>query len=131
MWGVGTLSLFCLQKGESASCREASGISRLATHHGGREQCGTTKPRLSPVTAVDLASAYYDVRQYDEAKAANERVLELKPAFAAAPFVSGQAPERQRNYAEAIARCLDAAKAVGLDPGIIAALGRASVVLRI
>ncbi|MBC7677014.1 MAG: hypothetical protein H7173_13340 [Rhodoferax sp.] len=80
---------------------------------------------LSPVTAADLASAYYYVRQYDEAKAANERVLELDPAFVMSLFVDGQALERQGKYAEAITRCLDAVKVAGRDPGIIAVLGYA------
>ena len=80
---------------------------------------------LSPVTAADLASAFYYVRQYDEAKAANERVLELDPAFVASLFVSGQALERQGKYAEAITRCLDAVKVARRDPGIIAVLGYA------
>ena len=80
---------------------------------------------LSPVTAADLASAYYYVRQYDEAKAANERVLELDPAFLAPLFFGGQALERQGKYAEAITRCLDAAKVPGRDPSIIAVLGYA------
>ena len=80
---------------------------------------------LSPVITVDLACAFYFVKQYDEAKATFERALELDPTFVASLFVPGQALERKGEYSEAIQRSLNAIKVSGRDPGIIGVLGYA------